>query len=226
MIRPADANEAIEAWKSGGFGWPHGADYVPTESPVLSSAGAPVGAGAYVLQKPTVPSSPLSAPAARCRSVSNAAPAGQGVSARVVSFPSWELFADADADTRRPMRPELPPGGRGRCCAGLAQVGRRCGVDRFRASAPGGTVMRELGINVDNVVARARTLIGHDVPSLLTGEPMSRLHDLFDHEARARGSTTSVVAGSRAVSWRGGLRAACEDSRRIRRSFRGNSRFG
>jgi transketolase len=33
-------------------------------------------------------------------------------------------------------------------------------IDRFGASAPGGTVMRELGINVDNVVARARTLIG------------------------------------------------------------------
>ena len=38
--------------------------------------------------------------------------------------------------------------------------GLNIGIDRFGASAPGGTVMLELGINVDNVVARARTLIG------------------------------------------------------------------
>jgi transketolase len=33
-------------------------------------------------------------------------------------------------------------------------------IDRFGVSAPGDTVMRELGFNVDNVVARAKTLLG------------------------------------------------------------------
>ncbi len=33
-------------------------------------------------------------------------------------------------------------------------------IDRFGASAPGSTVMRELGFDVDNVVARAKVLLG------------------------------------------------------------------
>ena len=35
------------------------------------------------------------------------------------------------------------------------------GIDRFGASAPGGTVLDRLGINVDHVVARAQALIAH-----------------------------------------------------------------
>ena len=85
------------------------------------------------------------------------------------------------------MRPELPSLA---VEAGVAQgwhqwVDDVVSIDRFGASAPGGTVMRELGINVDNVVARARPSSAPDVPSLLTGEPMSRLHDLFDHEGQS-----------------------------------------
>ena len=34
------------------------------------------------------------------------------------------------------------------------------GIDRFGASAPGGQVLAELGINPDNVAAQARALIG------------------------------------------------------------------
>ena len=49
--------------------------------------------------------------------------------------------------------------------AGIAQGWHRwvddvVSIDRFGASAPGATVMRELGIDVDNVVARVRSLIG------------------------------------------------------------------
>jgi transketolase len=32
-------------------------------------------------------------------------------------------------------------------------------IDRFGASAPGGLVLEKLGINADNVVAKARTLL-------------------------------------------------------------------
>ena len=34
------------------------------------------------------------------------------------------------------------------------------GIDRFGASAPGATVMHELGMNVNNIVDRARALLG------------------------------------------------------------------
>ncbi len=45
--------------------------------------------------------------------------------------------------------------------------GRVLGVDRFGASAPGGTVMREYGFTVDNVVARALALLEPPVPPKL-----------------------------------------------------------
>ncbi len=167
VIRPADANEAIEAWKVAvGSGGPTALIMSRQNLPVLEgSVGAPVGAGAYVLQEvddAVVTLVGTGSEVSVCVEAA-AALAEQGVSARVVSFPSWELFADADADTQEAvMRPELPSLA---VEAGVAQgwhqwVDDVVSIDRFGASAPGGTVMRELGINVDNVVARARTLIG------------------------------------------------------------------
>ena len=167
VIRPADANEAIEAWKVAvGSGGPTALIMSRQNLPVLEgSAGAPVGAGAYVLQEvddAVVTLVGTGSEVSVCVEAA-AALAEQGVPARVVSFPSWELFADADADTQEAvMRPELPSLA---VEAGVAQgwhqwVDDVVSIDRFGASAPGGTVMRELGINVDNVVARARTLIG------------------------------------------------------------------
>ena len=166
VIRPADANEAIEAWKvavrSGG---PTALIMSRQNLPVLEgSAGAPVGGGAYVLQEADDAVVTLVGTGSEVSVCVDAAAAlaEQGVAARVVSFPSWELFADADPDTQEAvMRPELPSLA---VEAGIAQGWHRwvndvVSIDRFGASAPGGTVMRELGINVDNVVARARTLI-------------------------------------------------------------------
>ena len=167
VIRPADANEAIEAWKVAvGSGGPTALIMSRQNLPVLEgSAGAPVGAGAYVLQEvddAVVTLVGTGSEVSVCVEAA-AALAEQGVPARVVSFPSWELFADADADIQEAViRPELPSLA---VEAGVAQgwhqwVDDVVSIDRFGASAPGGTVMRELGINVDNVVARARTLIG------------------------------------------------------------------
>ena len=167
VIRPADANEAIEAWKVAvGCGGPTALIMSRQNLPVLEgSAGAPVGAGAYVLQEAEDAVLSLVGTGSEVSVCVEAAAAlaEQGVSARVVSFPSWELFADADADAQEAvMRPELPSLA---VEAGVAQgwhqwVDDVVSIDRFGASAPGGTVMRELGINVDNVVARARILIG------------------------------------------------------------------
>lgn len=167
VIRPADANEAIEAWKVAvSSGGPTALIMSRQNLPVLEgSAGAPVGVGAYVLQEADDAVVTLVGTGSEVSVCVDAAAAlaAQGVSARVVSFPSWELFADADADTLEAvMRPELPSLA---VEAGVAQgwhqwVDDVVSIDRFGASAPGGTVMRELGINVDNVVARARTLIG------------------------------------------------------------------
>jgi len=89
-----------------------------------------------------------------------------GIPTRVVSLPCWELFDEQPQEYRDEV---LPP-------AVTARLGIEAGVrqgweryigtqgdavclDRFGASAPGDVAMRELGFNVDNVVARARSLI-------------------------------------------------------------------
>jgi len=85
---------------------------------------------------------------------------GQGV--RVISMPCMERFDRQDADYKESV---LPKGFRSRLAveAGVSDIWRKyvgldgvvVGIDRFGISAPGDTVMSELGISVDNVVKQA-----------------------------------------------------------------------
>lgn len=85
---------------------------------------------------------------------------GQGV--RVISMPCMERFDRQDADYRESV---LPKSFRSRMAveAGVSDIWRKyvgldgvvVGIDRFGISAPGDTVMSELGISVDNVVKQA-----------------------------------------------------------------------
>jgi len=85
---------------------------------------------------------------------------------RIVSMPSWELFAEQPRAYRDSV---LPPDVRARVAV---EAGIRLGwdrwigadgdcvtIDRFGASAPGDQVMRELGITPDGVAARAMALL-------------------------------------------------------------------
>jgi transketolase len=90
----------------------------------------------------------------------------EGIAVRCVSMPSWDLF---DALPKAERDAVLPPSVRARLAveAGATQgwhryvgdAGDVIGVDRFGASAPGETVLREYGFTVDNVCARARALL-------------------------------------------------------------------
>src|SRR6185312_12486397 len=90
----------------------------------------------------------------------------EGVPARVVSLPCWELFDEQSKEYRDEV---LPPSVSVRLAveAGVRQgwdryVGSSGDViclDRFGASAPGDVAMRELGFNVDNVLKHARALL-------------------------------------------------------------------
>jgi len=90
----------------------------------------------------------------------------QGVAVRCVSMPSWELFEalpQAERDT------VLPPAVSARLAVelGVSQGWERytgargdmLGVERFGASAPAAVLLREYGLTVDNVCARARALL-------------------------------------------------------------------
>jgi transketolase len=88
-----------------------------------------------------------------------------GIGARCVSMPSWDLFERLPQGERDAI---LPPGVTARLAveAGVAQgwdryVGAKgdvLGIDRFGASAPSQVLLREYGFTVDNVCARARAL--------------------------------------------------------------------
>jgi transketolase len=90
----------------------------------------------------------------------------EGVAARVVSMPCWELFEEQSQEYRDEV---LLPSVTARLAveAGVRQgwdryVGPQGDViclDRFGASAPGDVVLKNLGFNVENVLQRARALI-------------------------------------------------------------------
>ncbi|MEO8741487.1 MAG: transketolase, partial [Casimicrobiaceae bacterium] len=90
----------------------------------------------------------------------------QGVRARIVSMPSWELF---DAQPKEYRDAVLMPSISARLAVEAAASqgwhryvgdhGEVLGVDRFGASAPGDVVLREYGFTVENVCKRAVALV-------------------------------------------------------------------
>jgi transketolase len=93
--------------------------------------------------------------------------AKQGVRARAVSLPSFELF---DAQPEAYRRSVLPPEVRARVAVEAAvpfgwdryvgPSGAAVGLERFGASAPYQTIYEQLGLTAAAVVARARALLG------------------------------------------------------------------
>lgn len=86
-----------------------------------------------------------------------------GTKVRVVSMPSWELFAEQSAEYQESVLPSavtkrlaVEAGSSfGWCRYASASVS----IDHFGASAPGGTVMTKFGFTVDNVVAKAKAIL-------------------------------------------------------------------
>jgi transketolase len=93
--------------------------------------------------------------------------AGQGISARVVSMPSWELF---EAQPREYREQVLPPAVTARLAveAGVAfgwdrhvgPAGTTVTLDRFGASAPYKVLAEQFGFTAQAVAERARALLG------------------------------------------------------------------
>ena len=176
VIRPADANETAEAWRIAldEIQGPSALVLTRQNVPILDRThlgGAElVARGAYVLSDPhggtmeviLMASGSEVHTALSARDILSV----QGVMARVVAFPSWELFAAQPQEYRDEV---LPPAVTGRVAveAGtsfgwerwVGDRGKVVGIDRFGASAPGPRVMKELGITPEAVAAAARSLI-------------------------------------------------------------------
>jgi transketolase len=176
LIRPADAGEALEGWRTAILhrDGPVGLVLSRQKLPILDreklGAARGVSRGAYVLADPRG-AAPRIILIATGSEVSLALEArerleSEGIPTRVVSMPSWELF---DRQPREYREEVLPPSVPARLAieAGVSlgwkryvgDAGDSVSLDRFGASAPGETVLKELGFNVDNVVARARGLL-------------------------------------------------------------------
>jgi transketolase len=172
VIRPCDANETAEAWRFA---------LMNRNGPValaLSRQGLPIldreevahadglHGGAYILRD---------APDGRTNviliasgsEVSVALEAARrleekGISVRVVSMPSWELFERQPREYRHEV---LPPEIKARVAveAGVAQgwhryvgdVGRVVGINHFGASAPSGTLFEKFELTAEKVVEAA-----------------------------------------------------------------------
>ncbi|MDX1659098.1 MAG: transketolase [Nitriliruptorales bacterium] len=92
--------------------------------------------------------------------------ADDGISARVVSMPSWERFAAQDEDYRESVLPSAVTARvsveAGATLGWERWVGRdgvTVGLDRFGASAPGAVVLEQLGFTAERVAREARGLL-------------------------------------------------------------------
>jgi transketolase len=196
VLRPADANETAAAWAvavarhDGPVALALTRQKVPTLATTAERAAAGVARGGYiVLDEPPVPSGggggsvgagaggaavaalPDLVFVATGSEVHVAVSAAQalaadGIRARVVSLPSWELFERQDAAYREAV---LPAAARRRVTveAGVTfgwdrwagDEGAIVGLDRFGASAPGPEVMTRFGFTAERLAEIGRAVV-------------------------------------------------------------------
>ena len=166
VIRPADANESSGAWLQAlETNGPTALILSRQNLPVLDTTSAEsVAMGGYLLSDPTDAVITLMGAGSEVQLCVEAARrlGEQGKPARVVSMPSMNLFQDQDDDYRAAtLKREVPSLA---IEAGVSQGWYRyadevVGINRFGASAPGTTVMHELGMNVNNLVDQALRLL-------------------------------------------------------------------
>lgn len=91
----------------------------------------------------------------------------EGKKVRVVSMPSWELFEVQDGAYQESVLPKavtkrlsVEAGASFGWHKYVGTEGDTVSIDTFGASAPGGICMEKFGFNVDNVIAKAKALLG------------------------------------------------------------------
>ncbi len=181
VIRPADATETVEAWKlavrrtSGPTVLVLTRQKVPVLDRSRLAPASGVARGGYVLCDCEGP--PEAIVIATGSEVHPALAAverlqREGVKARLVSLPSWELFQAEPESYRESV---LPAAVRARVSVEAAAtlgwsrfVGDRgvaIGLDRFGASAPGERLMQEMGFTAERVYEAVKSVTGKRLSS-------------------------------------------------------------
>lgn len=176
LLRPADANEVVEAWRvvmqltDGSASLVLSRQALPTLDRNRYASATGVARGAYVLAdarggEPDVLLLATGSEVALCITAYEKLK-GKGIRARVVSMPSWDLFEGQSTEYRDSV---LPPAVAARVSVEAASplgweryVGRRgtiIGMRSFGISAPGKVAQAHFGFDVAHVVAAAREQI-------------------------------------------------------------------
>ena len=168
VIRPADANETSIAWRlaiesTGPVALVLTRQNVPVLDGTAGNDG--VARGAYVLRdadgEPDIVLIGTGSEVQHCLAAADTL-AGDGVAVRVVSMPSWELFAAQDDGYQVSVLPVGVPRvsvEAGSTFGWSLYADASVGIDHFGASAPGGVVMEQFGITPENVVAHAKAVL-------------------------------------------------------------------
>jgi transketolase len=173
VIRPADANETVAAWHTSmEINGPVVLIFTRQNLPVLDGADAihqGVAHGGYVLEDSGgTPQVILMSSGSEVHTAREAYAklTVEGIKARVVSLPSWELFDAQSADYRESVLPAAVTA-RVSIEAGVTQgwhkyigsAGIAIGLDRFGASAPYEVIYEKLGITAEAMVTAAKSLL-------------------------------------------------------------------
>jgi transketolase len=177
VIRPGDANEVVEAWKFIIQMRHHPAALIlsrqalPTLDRTKYAPASGLFKGAYVLAdaaggKPDVLLLATGSEVSLCVAAYEQLKA-EGIRARVVSMPSWEIFERQSQEYRDSV---LPPSVKARVAVEQASTwgwahyvgldGAILGTKTFGASAPLKVLQKEFGFTKENVVAAAKEQLG------------------------------------------------------------------
>ena len=172
-FRPADANETAAVWrlalerKSPSFMALTRQD-VPILDPAAIDIYGGVSKGGYVVADAPNPEIVLIGTGSEVWQAIDGAKllAAEGIAARVVSLPSWKIFAEQTEEYRQSIllhgvpKLAIEAGSTLGWYRWVGSEGAVIGLDRFGASGPAATVLKELGFTAENVVAHAKKLLG------------------------------------------------------------------
>ena len=170
--RPADANETAACWRlalerNGPCFFALSRQDLPVIDATRVDVYGGVSKGAYVLEDAENPQVILIGTGSEVWSCMDAKKLleGDGIRARVVSMPSWEIFDEQTEAYKASVLPQGVPKLAVEAGSPLGWwkyvgiEGDVIGLDRFGASAPGPIVLEKLGFSAPSVAERAKALV-------------------------------------------------------------------
>ena len=164
VIRPADPNETVAAWCAAVDHDGPTAIILSRQNVLSVTDGSAVITGAGVVgERFTKPDVVLVATGSEVGLCTQAAEllATTGIKAQVVSMPSWDRYERSDKSQNNLVFPQGVPVisvEAGVTLGWHKYADHTIGIDRFGASAPGAVALKELGISVEVIVNKVKSL--------------------------------------------------------------------